>query len=697
MNPRLNRPLASAAIAAVALWPASPALAVSHIRVTATEIVATGVRVEQPRVVLSIDSPSRTRLDIDASQVLLPEKFRAQVGEVSALHMHCDDPVIREPRFSCDALLLTATASRLPPLRFAGRTAFDSDTGAVEVHGKGPELASSALALDFSRHGESLAFDIELPDTPLSALLPVFAPWFTSAKKFEMSGSASLKAQLRAVGTQRLALVNAGFRDISFQNVAATWIGEKLDARLQATLDLSSQPLAWQVQVRGDAGQFLGGPVLLDLARNGLDLQARGSFDGQRLQIEQFSSHQEKLARVTGSADLQLFPFQVRAARIVLDELLFPDAYASFLQLALTTTPFNQLQTEGVARGALSIRDNAPVAVGLEVEGLTLRDAKRELEVTGVEADLNWSAGETGPPQPSFLSWDSSRGWGFTGARSCIDFATHDRSFQLLHPARLPLFDGALVIQRLAVEDFGDELMSGEFQADLEPISLAPIAKAMGWPEFAGVLSGHIPGLTYKDKWLRLDGDLEADVFDGHVVASRFSVRDPLGKYPRLYGDIKARNLDLELVTRAFDFGSITGRLDVNVANLETLGWSASAFDLFIRTPANDRSRHRISQRAVQNLSNLGGGGGGVAAALQGPALRLFETFGYDRIGLTCQLRNDVCLMAGVAPAENGYYIVKGSGLPRIDIIGISSRVDWPRFVSQVAAAISNTEGIVVN
>jgi hypothetical protein len=283
------------------------------------------------------------------------------------------------------------------------------------------------------------------------------------------------------------------------------------------------------------------------------------------------------------------------------------------------------------------------------------------------------------------------------GAESRIDFATGDRDFRLLQPARLPLFDGALLVNTLAVEHLGLADMSGKFDAVVEPISVAPIAKAMHWPEFSGKLSGRIPGLTYKDNVLTLEGNLEAGVFDGEVVASNLRVRDPLGKWPRLYADVTARNLDLDLVTHTFEFGSITGRLDVDLKGLETFGWSPVAFDLRMATPASDHSRHRISQRAVANLSNIGGGGGGVATALQSGALKFFDTFGYNRIGLSCRLQNDVCLMSGVGPAGNGYYILQGSGLPHLDIIGKSSRVDWPRFVSQVSYAINNSQDIVVN
>ena len=70
--------------------------------------------------------------------------------------------------------------------------------------------------------------------------------------------------------------------------------------------------------------------------------------------------------------------------------------------------------------------------------------------------------------------------------------------------------------------------------------------------------------------------------------------------------------------------------------------------------------------------------------------LRFFDQFRYDRIGIGCQLRNEVCLMSGVEPSGEGYYLVKGKGLPRIDIIGNAGRVDWPQLVTQIASGVQN-------
>jgi hypothetical protein len=44
--------------------------------------------------------------------------------------------------------------------------------------------------------------------------------------------------------------------------------------------------------------------------------------------------------------------------------------------------------------------------------------------------------------------------------------------------------------------------------------------------------------------------------------------------------------------------------------------------------------------------------------------------------------------MGGIEPAGIGYYMVKGRGLPRIDIIGNQGRVAWPQLVTQISNSI---------
>lgn len=115
--------------------------------------------------------------------------------------------------------------------------------------------------------------------------------------------------------------------------------------------------------------------------------------------------------------------------------------------------------------------------------------------------------------------------------------------------------------------------------------------------------------------------------------------------------------------------------------------WRPVAMDMSFYTSRGDRSPHRISQRAVENLASVGGG---ATAVLSTGLLKFFEVFSYDRIGLRCLLKDDVCTMSGVGPAgrgaaAGGYYLVKGSGVPRIDVVGIRESVSWSRLVKQLA------------
>ena len=83
-------------------------------------------------------------------------------------------------------------------------------------------------------------------------------------------------------------------------------------------------------------------------------------------------------------------------------------------------------------------------------------------------------------------------------------------------------------------------------------------------------------------------------------------------------------------------------------------------------------------------------GGSGLVGGLQTQVLKIFDDFGYERIGIGCKLKDDVCTMDGIGSAGDGYIIVAGSGLPRIQVVGFRRRVDWPTLVSRLTAA---TEG----
>jgi hypothetical protein len=235
--------------------------------------------------------------------------------------------------------------------------------------------------------------------------------------------------------------------------------------------------------------------------------------------------------------------------------------------------------------------------------------------------------------------------------------------------------------------------MEWSFNAQVMPISMTDLTNSFGWPTMNGKLSGSIPKVSYRDHQIDIDGALKVNLFNGTTVITDLRLIDPFGSLPQLYANVDMQNIDLETLTSTFDFGKITGKLEGHITDLRLANWQPVAFDAAFYSPDNDESRRRISQQAVNNLSEVSGGASGL---LSRSFLGLFDEFSYKRLGVSCQLVNDVCEMNGVKPAENGYFLVEGGGMPpQINVMGYTRHVNWPDLLARLKA-VGNTEGIVV-
>jgi hypothetical protein len=331
-------------------------------------------------------------------------------------------------------------------------------------------------------------------------------------------------------------------------------------------------------------------------------------------------------------------------------------------------------------------------------------DGARKFALQGLSGNVLWrespdddeDAVLRSGAERSSLRWSGGSVLNLALGPSALQFTALGRQFRLLEPAHIPVLDGALDLESLRVRNVGMPSVAFMVDATVQPISVRELCKAFGWPEFGGSVGGVVSKLRLRDGVVTLGTTLQAKVFDGSLAIKDLRLEDTFGKWPRFYSSIALDNLDLELVTSAFSFGRITGRLSGAINDLQLFNWQPIAFDANLFTPLNDRSKHRISQRAVENIGSIGGGGAGITQALSSSFMRFFDEFRYERLGLSCRLENEVCYMNGVAPAPNGgYYLVKGSGVPRIDVIGGARRVDWPRLVQQLIA-VTESQGPVV-
>lgn len=511
----------------------------------------------------------------------------------------------------------------------------------------------------------------------------------------DISGNGRIAATFEAVGavfSERLEL-EARLTDLSANNADGTLASDTLALNVRATIVRDAEEWRFDVTARAPSGQAYVEPIFVDFGQHPLDLRAEGSWLASgEIVLRHFDVDHAEAVRATGNARLVLGnePL-VREARVDVQALQFPGAYTSYLQPFLLGGAFASLTTSGRAAGTVHIENNAPRRLVLELDDIDIDDGTRMLVVHGLNGTVAWHDA-TGEAQPdserSSLRWRGGSLLNLAFGESELRFAASGRSFRLLEPAQIPVLDGRIDLERLWVDDFGQPTMAVDVDASLQPVSVTELCRAFGWPEFGGTLGGSISQLRMRDGVVTLGTTLEGRVFDGRISIRDLRLEDALGAWPRFSSSIAFENLDLELVTQAFSFGRITGRLSGEIDGLQLFNWRPIAFDARFYTPPNDRSRHRISQRAVENIGSIGGGRAGVTQALSSGLLRFFEDFRYDRLGLSCRLENEVCYIDGIAPAPHGgYYLVKGAGLPRIDVIGSARQVDWPRLVRQLVEA----------
>lgn len=532
------------------------------------------------------------------------------------------------------------------------------------------------------RHGVAGGhLEVELPAVPVGWLtsLPGLSDWSASGR-----AAASLRAETDGLGriqgnaTLHLEEVTAASGDGSLAT-------ESFDGTAAVALrgDQSEQQATLSLQAR--AGVVYADPVLVDLDAQPVDLAASLTHAGDRTWLERLRVNQPGVIEASGHGRLDWGhdrPLQRLSMEI--SELALPAGFDAYLQPFVIGTTLDSVAAEGRAAGELSLRDGEAEYATLELDGVTLTDRRQRFHVEGLNGDLRWR--RSGEAPHSRLQWQRARIYGIPLGTAAAELSLSGHEVALRRPLELPVADGQLALERLEATGVGGDGLRVTLAGQLGAVSLQQLGIGSRWLP-PGTLAGQIPPVTYDDGELSLDGVLRADLFGGTATVPRLRLSDPLGRLPRLRADLQLRGLDLEQVTQTYDVGRMTGPLNADITGLELVGWEPVAMDAHLYTPPETTATRRISQQAIQTISDLGGGSG---ALVSGTLLRLFENFRYDRLGIRCRLRDDECRMSGVAPApEGGYYLVRGAGVPRVDVIGYNERVDWSALLEQLRAAVA--------
>jgi len=624
---------------------------------------------------------------ITAAQVEIPP-----LGEFTHLVGHCAQLHLSGHRVRCDDAVVTADSPTLGKQRLRASFNYDAGREALNFSVNGARLARGTVRAKGQWTTAAWNIDLLARGLSLRVVAALLNKHLALPPKTTLSGTASARARLQgdATGPNRLT-ANLDLRDLTLETPSGNLATSKLGADGRLQLDKAGN--GWRLALESSAshGQAYADPVFMDLAQNPIQFEAQGIWrpGDKLLDVTAATFHQKNVLLAHGAGEIRVGTrIAVPDLRIRLNEARLASLYRLYLQPFLIGTALDSLHIDGNATGNLDLAGGYPSRVTLRFTTTKVADTKGRFDFKGLSGNVIWvrsiAAGKR--PPASTIGWRRAAAYRIPLGAVSFSSELHGRDFQLSGPIHVPVLDGALDIGKFSVSGIGQPNMAIVFDGRLSKIGLTALCGALGWPPFSGTLSGRLPTLTYRAGVLTLGGDLQARVFDGRIAVENLRAVQPFGAVPEVSATVKIRNLNLKPLTEAFSFGTIEGRMDGEVDHLRLVNWEPAAFDAHFYTAPGDKSRHRISQRAIENISNLGGGPTG---ALSRGFLRFFKTFSYDRMGLSCKLQENVCVMNGLQPTTNGgYYIVKGAGLPRVDVVGFAHEVSWSRLVEQLKAAI---------
>jgi hypothetical protein len=483
-------------------------------------------------------------------------------------------------------------------------------------------------------------------DLPAAELLRISGSLATAGGKFSSPDNSKVGENLAIQGPFQLAWRGAKNTATISGNITAEG-GEILWGKFFADLKAPKPALEMDAD-------YAGAEDRLDCRRCVLKLQRIGG-------VETAGS----IARFTQSPDLNLL---ARSTEIlpggVFETFLRENLKRQFPALDKLLVA-GQLSFQTQLRGSL---ENLAIGGVLSLKSGELRSASNDWEVAGIALDLplqlDWGATKTAGGEGTragTLSIKSARMGevAVSPFKAAVSLSHNELRFH--EPLRAAVFGGEILVGNLVWPDIIKTPQQLTFSVDSKRLQLQELTKLFGWPRFSGTLTGSIPEVQSTDHTLKTNGEIQAELFGGRVRMSKLEIENPFSSLAAIRLDATLANIDLEQLSKTFEFGRISGMLEGTIADLIITSGQPAQFGADLHT-VDRGTEQRISVEALNKITVLSSGES--AGALYGGLAGFFDSFRYSKLGFKAILRNDRLTLRGVETRGNQEYLVVGSLLP---------------------------------
>lgn len=542
-----------------------------------------------------------------------------------------------------------------------------------------------ALPFSLSYSAQDDHFEFALQDADLVTLSPLVK----RLRGWQPTG----KVDFRVVVDGARAQLRLALHDVGFASKEGDIVGKNIALTLNADAQRAGAGWTWQARLDWSQGELWRAPWR---RAAGVRVVANGRYNAKEIDIGNARVEVDGIGALNAALNWDREREAPTAWGFVTEPLDLATAMREGVQPWLAGFGLPPITTRGKALFSAEWSAGRLQRFYAGLDDATLADTTGAIELKEVNANIPWEAANA-------TDADFSVAGGRLGDLPLGQFRLPLRlsgSEARVSNLVAPVLDGQLEVEDLRVTR-GEAGWQGEFSGGIAGISMPKLSKALGLPTMAGNITARVPRVSYADGTLALEGALAIEVFDGGIIVHQLRLIDAFTAQRRFVADVTARNLDLGMLTRTFSFGSIEGRFDADLHDLEMLGWKPLRFDVRIASSAGDYPR-QLSFGALQDITALGEEGAegasadAASAAIKRMPRREGRGFGYARIGIGGWLRDGVFTLDGISREGEGTVLMEGSGLPAVRIIGYNRRVDWEALVARFRDVIAGKPGVLI-
>lgn len=545
---------------------------------------------------------------MSATKLTLPKPF----NDLSLADIRCNDFIWDHDELHCNQGRASVRSAywQSPTTNFSFHLSPKLNTFKLED----TRLAGSRLSLNAETNGENWQCKVQAKHISNNLIDKLF-----QSKPTKLKQAQSKQGRLNLTGTfsgkqNSVQAFNftAEVEGLTDQSKDGKVAAEKLNLLIHLEgKKIKDDGWYWQNESKMIGGALYVDPVYLEAGTQPIALNAQDTWNAKikKADIQSFTYQHPDVGTLTGNANgYYRDGIKIDKANITLKSNALQGLLTTYINPFFTESPFTGVSIAGGMDAQFSFIQQSLTDISVHFSNLNVKDETGRLAVNEGTGMINWSDNPA-LTKRSELAWQQFSIKGLPLGSAKLPFISQGKSFTLAEKIKIPFLNGSIAVDKFSWQAKKQDEPDVSFTGSLDNVSLEQLSKTMGWTPLSGNISGQIPGVDYHDKTLTLDGELLIKVFDGTVKVNNLASSDLFTDFPKVYGDVEIENLDLDQLTRKFEFGNITGRLSGTINKLVLENWHPVTFFAWLGTPDDDDSSHRISQKAVKNIASIGGGG----------------------------------------------------------------------------------------